>query len=122
LVNSFLLASKPKKMNNPFETLNNRLQNIERLLLDIKHNEPSPQITDQKELLSMKEAAKFLSLSTATIYSKVSRRELPCMKKNGRLYFIQSELMDYLKAGRKETLAEIKETTLDNLRKKGGKI
>ena len=109
-------------MNNPFETLNNRLQNIERLLLDIKHNEPSPQITDQKELLSMKEAAKFLSLSTATIYSKVSRRELPCMKKNGRLYFIQSELMDYLKAGRKETLAEIKETTLDNLRKKGGKI
>jgi len=78
--------------------------------------------TDQKELLSLKEAAKFLSLSTATIYSKVSRRELPTMKKNGRLYFMQSELMDYLKTGRKETLAEIKEVTLDNLRKKGGKV
>jgi excisionase family DNA binding protein len=109
-------------MNNPFETLNNRLQNIERLLLDIKHNETSaPPTTDQKELLSMKEAAKFLNLSQATIYSKVSRRELPCMKQNNRLYFMQSELLDYLKAGRKETLAEIRELTLDKLRKKGGK-
>lgn len=103
---------------NAVSSLIQKMESIERLLTE-KTTTPH---TDQKELLSMKEAAKFLSLSTATIYSKVSRRELPCMKKNGRLYFIQSELMDYLKAGRKETLAEIKETTLDNLRKKGGKI
>ena len=108
-------------MNNPFQTIDSRLQNIERLLLDIKHNESrTPPQTDQKELLSMKEAAKFLGLSTATIYSKVSRRELPCMKQNNRLYFMQSELLDYLKAGRKETLEEIKEAALCNLRKKGG--
>jgi hypothetical protein len=43
------------------------------------------------------------------------------MKQNNRLYFMQSELLDYLKAGRKETLAEIRELTLDKLRKKGGK-
>jgi excisionase family DNA binding protein len=103
---------------NLVSSLFEKMESIERLLTE----KTTPPTTDQKELLSMKEAAKFLNLSTATIYSKVSRRELPCMKQNNRLYFMQSELLDYLKAGRKETLAEIKEATLNNLRKKGGKV
>jgi excisionase family DNA binding protein len=102
---------------NAVSSLIQKMESIERLLTE--KTTPTPK--DQKELLSMKEAAKFLNLSTATIYSKVSRRELPVLKQNNRLYFMQSELMDYLKAGRKETLAEIRELTLDKLRKKGGK-
>jgi predicted DNA-binding transcriptional regulator AlpA len=106
-------------MNNPFESIYNRLQNIERLLLDIKHETPS-QTSQKKELLSIKEAGAFLNLSIATIYSKVSRRELPCLKQNNRLYFIESELMDFLKAGRKQTYSEIAEATLSELKKEGG--
>jgi predicted DNA-binding transcriptional regulator AlpA len=106
-------------MNNPFELINNRLQNIERLLSDIKHETPSP-TSQKKELLSIKEAGAFLNLSIATIYSKVSRRELPCLKQNNRLYFIESELMDFLKAGRKQTYSEIAEATLNGLKKEGG--
>lgn len=101
---------------NAVSSLFKKMESIEKLLTE-RNTHPQ---TDQKELLSMKEAAKFLGLSTATIYSKVSRRELPCMKQNNRLYFMQSELLDYLKAGRKETLEEIKEAALYNLRKKGG--
>jgi len=101
---------------NAVSCLIQKMEAIERLLTE--KNPTQNQV--QKELLSIKEAAKFLNLSQATIYSKVSRRELPCMKQNNRLYFIQSELMNYLKAGRKETLAEIRELTLDKLIKKGG--
>ena len=68
----------------------------------------APQEKEQPDkLLSIKEASEFLSLSVPTLYSKVSRNELPYMKRSKRLYFSSAELMDYLKAGRKQTTAEI---------------
>jgi predicted DNA-binding transcriptional regulator AlpA len=92
-----------------------KLESIERLLIKEK-----PQLSDKDNLLTIKEAGSFLNLSIATIYSKVSRRELPCLKQNNRLYFIESELMDYLKSGRKETIIEIQRATLEGLKKEGG--
>ncbi|WP_018478136.1 helix-turn-helix domain-containing protein [Pontibacter roseus] len=61
------------------------------------------------ELLSVQQAAQFLSLSPTTIYAMVQRRELPVSKRGGRLYFSKTELIDYVKAGRKKTAAEIAE-------------
>lgn len=61
---------------------------------------------EPEQLLSVKEAADFLNLSVATIYSKVSRSELPVMKQSKRLYFSRKELIEYLKAGRKKTYPE----------------
>ncbi|ROI14618.1 helix-turn-helix domain-containing protein [Epilithonimonas hominis] len=62
---------------------------------------------DVDELLTVQEAAELLKLSRPTIYSKVSRRELPCMKQGKRLYFSQTELLNYIKEGKKKTFAEI---------------
>lgn len=59
------------------------------------------------QLLTIQEAAKFLHLSVPTIYTQVSRGELPVMKRNKRLYFSKAELVGYLKGGRKKTNAEI---------------
>ncbi len=61
----------------------------------------------EDQLLSVQETAKFLNLSVPTIYSKVSRGELPVMKRSKRLYFSRTELMDYLKQGRRKTTLEI---------------
>lgn len=61
--------------------------------------------TDQ--FLTVEQAADFLTLSVPTIYSKVSRRELPYMKRGKRLYFAKSDLEDYLKGGRVKTVKEI---------------
>lgn len=59
---------------------------------------------DQTEqFLTIKEAAEFLNLTVSTLYSKCSRGELPFMKRSKRLYFSSVELMEYLKAGRKNT-------------------
>ncbi|MEQ3655903.1 MAG: helix-turn-helix domain-containing protein [Dokdonia sp.] len=95
-------------MTNPFEAITARLSSIENLILDLKH--PQQHAKPEKvaeRLLTVQEAAQFLNLTVATIYSKVSKGELPVMKRSKRLYFSSTELMDYLKQGRKKSNAEI---------------
>ena len=66
-------------------------------------------LKDEEQLLTVKEVAAFLCLSVPTIYSKVSRREIPSNKNGNRLYFLKSELMDWIKQGRRMTIDEIDE-------------
>lgn len=95
-------------MKNPFEEIEARLSSIENLILDLKQQPNKAETTDQPEqLLTIQEAADFLKLTVSTIYSKVSRGELPVMKRSKRLYFSHTELMQYLKEGRKKTNTEI---------------
>jgi excisionase family DNA binding protein len=77
--------------------------------------------TEQPEqLLTIQQAAEFLSLTVPTMYSKVSKREIPCMKRSKRLYFSRTELLEYLKQGRKKSNAEIEQEAEAYLKKKGG--
>lgn len=72
------------------------------------NKQESKTTTDQPEqLLTIQEAAEFLSLTVPTMYSKVSKGELPVMKRSKRLYFSRTELLEYLKDGRKKSNAEI---------------
>jgi excisionase family DNA binding protein len=77
---------------------------LKRLLIE-KQGQPPTEQADQ--LLTIQEAAEFLKLTVPTMYSKVSKGELPVMKRSKRLYFSRTELLDYLKAGRKKTTSEI---------------
>lgn len=111
-------------MNNPFDVIDSRLSNIEGLLLDLKHQPLQAEKSKQlDELLTVQAAAEFLSLTVPTMYSKVSRGELPVMKRSKRLYFSRTELLEYLKEGRKKTNSEI-EAEVESLSigqyKKGG--
>ena len=87
------------------EQLSNLIQSsVRKVLKEILPVEP----TDQPEqLLTIQEAAEFLSLTVPTMYSKVSKGELPVMKRSKRLYFSRTELLEYLKDGRKKSNAEI---------------
>lgn len=96
----------PKAVN----LLNQKLENIERLLLDKKAQQTTEQL---EQLLTVQEAAQFLRLSVPTIYSKVNKGELPVMKRSKRLYFSSIELMEYLKKGRRKPISEIT-TEADN--------
>lgn len=91
------------------EQLSNLIQSSVRKVL----KETPPQTvepTEQPEqLLTVQEAAQFLNLTVPTIYSKVSKGELPVMKRSKRLYFSSTELMEYLKDGRKKSNAEIEQ-------------
>jgi len=97
-------------MNNPFETIDARLSNIENLLLDLKLSpkELNHQSNADK-LLTIKEAGEFLHLSVATLYGYVSRNDIPFSKRpnSKRLWFSKQELVEWLKTGRKKTISEI---------------
>jgi excisionase family DNA binding protein len=85
--------------------LSNEISELKSLLLNQSKQEPQE---SPERLLSVQDAAKFLNLSVPTIYSKVSKNELPVMKRSKRLYFSSTELMQYLKEGRKKSNTEIK--------------
>ena len=85
------------------QNLTNEVSELKSLLLD-KQEQKQEQ---PEKLFSIKQAAQFLNLSVPTIYSKVSKGELPFMKRSKRLYFSSSELMAYLKEGRNMSNSEI---------------
>ncbi len=93
---------------NPFDLIDSRLSNMENILLDLQRNSqkkiPDP---DASDLLMVPDCAKLLGLSIPTIYGKLHRRELPFMKRSGRVYFKRGEILNYLEQGRKKTIAEI---------------
>lgn len=76
-------------------------------------------VENTEKILNIQEAADFLHLSVPTIYSKVSKGELPVMKRSKRLYFSRDELVNYLKQGRKKTIDEIEGQDLSELMGKG---
>ena len=106
-------------MNNPFDTIDARLSNIENLLLDLKNsnNENQP---ESDQLLIIEEAGEFLHLSVPTLYGYVNRNEIPFSKKGKRLYFSKQELTAWIKTGRKKTIAEIASEANTYLKKKRG--
>ncbi|HPE87678.1 MAG: helix-turn-helix domain-containing protein [Bacteroidales bacterium] len=95
-------------------TLTKEVCELKQLLLQKSNQQATP---PSEQLLTVKEAADFLNLSVPTIYSKVSRGELPVMKRGKKLHFSSTELMQYLKDGRKHTNSEI-ETEADNFLQK----
>lgn len=77
------------------------------ILKAVQNNNPT---TEQLvQLLTIQEAAEFLSLTVPTMYSKVSKGELPVMKRSKRLYFSRTELLEYIKVGRKKSNTEIEQ-------------
>ncbi|MFK2818990.1 helix-turn-helix domain-containing protein [Flavobacteriaceae sp. LMIT009] len=77
--------------------------------------------TEIEKFLDINEASAFLNLAVSTIYSKVSKKELPYMKRGKRLYFSKTELLDYIKGGRKQTVSEIETEVHSYLKMGGGK-
>ena len=94
------------KLTEAVTMLTKEVSELKHLLIEKQEQTP----TDQPEqLLTIQEAAEFLRLSVPTLYSKVSKGELPVMKRGKRLYFSRTELLEYVKAGRKKSNAEIEQ-------------
>ena len=94
-------------MNNPFELIEARLNNIETLLLDLKHTpKEQGERSEPEQLLTVQQAAEFLNLSVPTLYGYSQRAEIPVCKRGKRLYFSKQSLFEWIKDGKKKTLAE----------------
>lgn len=79
-----------------------KMQNIELLLA----GSTIDQSTDE-ELMGVKEAAAFLGLSVATVYSKVCRGEIPAYKPGRKLYFDKAMLVANIKSRKKKSHKEV---------------
>jgi len=95
----FTFDQIPKMIGKLFE----KMERIESLLSTITMRQGQ-----KDELLTILEASKFLNLAVPTIYSKVSRNEIPVNKQWKRLYFYKSKLLKWISSGRMKTDVEVR--------------
>ncbi|WP_347923361.1 helix-turn-helix domain-containing protein [Pontimicrobium sp. SW4] len=97
-------------MENPFTPLNARLENIENLLLDIKHGSNnsnavihSDQWLDLNQLINYDPEKR----SKSTFYGYVHNQTIPYHKNGKKLLFLKAEIDEWLKSGRRKTTSEL---------------
>jgi len=74
-----------------------------------------------KEVLNLKEAARYLNVSCSHLYKLTSAKEIPHYKPRGKqVFFERKELDKWLLQNRQTTKAEIEQTAIDYV-VKGGK-
>ncbi|MCH2229849.1 MAG: helix-turn-helix domain-containing protein [Crocinitomicaceae bacterium] len=101
---------------NAVDRIYTKLESIEKMLKaqsSIEHEDPN-------KLLNIDEASDFLNLAKPTVYSMVSKGEIPYMKRSRRLYFSKIDLLQYVRQGRVKTNDEIKEYALNYVSQKKG--
>jgi excisionase family DNA binding protein len=63
---------------------------------------------NEETLLTIDELAKLISLTKGSIYGLVHKNDIPYHKK-GKLYFLKSEILDWIKSGKRETKSSLHE-------------
>lgn len=108
---------------NPFTEIDRRFNRIESLIVELRniqqHSSTHPDDTDQ--LLSISEASKLLKLAIPTLYSKVSRNEIPVSRSHGKLYFSKKILIEWAMSGYSKTVTELANEAIDLPQRKGGR-
>lgn len=93
---------------------------ISELIEAVKSLQKEKTSQEVDKLLSIQEAGELLSLTVPTMYNKVSKNEVPYMKRGKRLYFSKTDLMAYLKSGKNKLDAEIEQEVNNYLSRRGG--
>lgn len=106
-------------MENPFEIIIQRLDAIERLLIEIKTGSSIENVPtwNGNELMNVQQVAEYLTLSVQTIYGLVHKMEIPNFKRGKRLYFKRTEIDDWIGKSRRKTRVEIEQEASNYLLK-----
>lgn len=87
-------------MNNPFETIDKRLTNLEALILDVKHSsielKNNFEPTKPTELLTVQEVAKLLKVDRSTLWNWQQKQTLVPYGIEGRVYYRRSDIENAL--------------------------
>jgi excisionase family DNA binding protein len=95
------------------DNISERLNAIERKLDELA--------VANKDVLNLKEAARYLNMSCSHLYKLTSAKEIPHYKPRGKqVYFEKRELDKWLLQNRQTTKAEIEQAAIDYV-VKGGK-
>lgn len=91
------------------ENLNDRLDDIEKLILDLKNQKCSdnlPPVPQGPKLVKIEEAAKICGYKKGYVYTLVFRNTIPYIKRGRRVLFDTEELENWIKAGRPSIISE----------------
>jgi len=73
------------------------------------------------DIMNVEQASDFLNLAMATIYDKTSKNLIPHKKKGAKLYFIRTELEQWILDGNVKTADELDAEALDYVLRRSGK-
>jgi excisionase family DNA binding protein len=96
---------EPFNFNELPEVVRRLFEKVERIEMILEKFEPKEE--NENDLLNIEEAAAFLKVSVASLYTKVSRQEIPFSKPGKRLYFNKTELKEWVKTGKRKTVEEM---------------
>lgn len=97
---------------NPFKALDERLSNIENVLIDLSiKSKPTSTPEPTERWFNLNELCEYLpdKPTKATVYGWVSAKKIPHHKGGKKLRFLKSEIDRFLKQGKKQTIAEIEQ-------------
>lgn len=77
---------------------------IAKMLLKYAREEESSQ---EDQYLTIDELCELIGYKKTSVYGLVQKKKIPYHKK-GKLYFLKSEIMEWLKSGKKNTSQDIK--------------
>lgn len=66
-----------------------------------------------KELLTIQEAAAYLQMSVATLYTFNSRKKIPFCRVTGKIYYRRSALDAWLASGERKTNAQLRREAME---------
>jgi excisionase family DNA binding protein len=92
---------------NPFQEISDRLERIEHCLNELKREELSHADPEGELPISISDCASITNLAVPTLYGLVHRRKIPSYRQGKRLYFLRSEILAWIKAGRRATIREM---------------
>jgi excisionase family DNA binding protein len=79
-------------------------------ILNEIHHLMEQQVQNQKKILNLEEASKFLGISKSDLYKRTSTNSIPFHKPSGKLiYFLREDLEAWMLSNRHSTTKEIKE-------------
>lgn len=86
---------------NYFQIFLNRLVELEEQVKELRSKQSAASVAakEESQLLTVEEAAEFLSVSRTTIYQLKAHNKIPFMQKGKRLYFTKENLMKWLEEG-----------------------
>lgn len=70
---------------------------FESLLLDFLSDNSNSNSDFNSEIMDVEICARFLNKSPVTIYKYMSQKKIPFVKKNGSVYFLKSEILEWIK-------------------------
>lgn len=82
------------------------------LLKDLHQSQPNDNPA-LKELLTIEEAAEFLHMSVATLYTFNCRRRIPFIKVSGKVFYRRSSLLEWLDSGERKTKAQLSKEIME---------